>query len=374
MFVIRDGSFNSLEQKLRRPRVWDRWVGSHKPSADTIGDVARIFEVNTVRCPMISIIRRAWRSKAIRLKPGQSMRVVSFDGHELWKSRARCCDHCQVRNVRHKNRKVKEYYHQVVVAQYVGTDPSLPLDLEMVVGKEGEITAARRLLSRVLTNYSRLVDVITADALYLQGPFLRQIVDHDKYFVVVMKQQNRDLYKDADALRIKRFTPKVFTNGNKKTQLWDIPHLSTFTTLGSEVRVVWAQEETTSNKIVAGKRESVTISSTWVWATNLPQTVVPATVVQQWGHDRWDIENSCFNEMATHWNMDHSFVHDIKAAEVILLTLAIAFTTTYLFFARNLKPQCRSTLTRLELASRFFEDIALSALGSFSWSILPAPD
>jgi hypothetical protein len=373
MFVTRGRSFNSLEQRLRRPRMWDRWVGPHKASADTIGRVMAEFELETLRCPMIALIKSAWRSKAVRLRPGQSMRIVSFDGHELWKSRARCCSCCQVRTVKEGSRKVKEYYHQVVVAQFAGTSPSLPLDLEMVAGKEGEIMAARRLLSRVLVNYSRLIDVITVDALYLEGPFLSQIVEHDKYFVAVMKQQNRDLYKDADALRQKRFTPKEFTAGNKQVRLWDIPDLSTFTTLGSKVRVVWAEEQTTTNKRVAGKLETETKSSTWIWATNLPQATVPAVVVQQWGHDRWDIENRCFNEMAAHWNMDHCFTHDINAAEALLLTLAIAFTTSYLFYARNLKPHLRSSFTRLELASRFLEDIALSP-DSFLWSVLPAPD
>lgn len=376
MFVTRTRSFNSLEQKLRRPGMWDRWVGPRKPSADALGETLSVFELDTIRSPMTAMIKRAWRSKAIRLRRDQSMRVVSLDGHELWKSRARCCDKCKVRNVRLKNgRKIKEYYHQVVVAQYVGTNPSLPLDLEMVVGKEGEITAARRLLSRVLANHSRLIDVITVDALYLEGPFLKQIVDCGKYFVAVVKQRNRELYKDADALRRKRFNPpKDFTVENKRVRLWDIPHLSTFTTLGSKVRVVWAEEETTANKMIAGTLQTETKSSTWIWATNLPQATVPPTVVQKWGHDRWDIENKCFNEMATHWNMDHCFIHDVSAAEALLLTLAIAFITSYLFFARNLKPQVRSSLTRIELALRFLEDIALCATGSFSWSIRPAPD
>lgn len=375
MFVTRTRSFNSLEQKLRRPRMWDKWVGRRKPSADALGETLSVLETDTLRCPMTAMIKRAWRSKSIRLRADQSMRVVSFDGHELWSSRARCCNHCQVRNVRLKNgRKAKEYYHQVVVAQYVGTSPSLPVDLEMVVGKEGEITAARRLLSRVLANYSRLIDVITVDALYLEAPFLKQIVDHGKYFIAVMKQQNRDLYKDADALRTKRFAPKNFTVGNKRVRLWDIPHLSTFTTLGSNVRVVWAEEETTTNKVVAGKLQPQTKSSTWIWATNLPQVTTPPTVVQKWGHDRWDVENKCFNEMASHWNMDHCFIHDVRATEAILLTLAIAFITTYLFFAGNLKPQVRSSLTRLELASRFLEDIAACVSDSFSWAIRPSPD
>jgi hypothetical protein len=48
--------------------------------------------------------------------------------------------------------------------------------------------------------------------------------------------------------------------------------------------------------------------------------------------------------------------------EVILLTLAVAFLTTYLFFERNLKPQIRRHLTRLALAGRMAEDLEKVAL------------
>ena len=60
--------------------------------------------------------------------------------------------------------------------------------------------------------------------------------------------------------------------------------------------------------------------------------------------------------------MDHCFVHDPRAIEVILLTLAVAFLTTYLFFERNLKPELRRTLTRLALAGRLAEGLGSVAL------------
>ncbi len=39
MFLLRLGSFNALEQELRRSKRWESWVGCRKPSADTIGRV-----------------------------------------------------------------------------------------------------------------------------------------------------------------------------------------------------------------------------------------------------------------------------------------------------------------------------------------------
>jgi hypothetical protein len=55
--------------------------------------------------------------------------------------------------------------------------------------------------------------------------------------------------------------------------------------------------------------------------------------------------------------MNHCFVHNPNAIEAFLLTLALAFFTTYLFFERNLKPQARPK-TKIALASNLFVDFA----------------
>ncbi len=96
-----------------------------------------------------------------------------------------------------------------------------------------------------------------------------------------------------------------------------------------------------------------------MWVTDLPSKAVPARLIQQWGHDRWDLENRGFNELTTLWHMDHCFIHRPTAIEAVLLTLATAFLLTYLFYERNLKPVARRHLTRLALAARLLEGFAL---------------
>ena len=55
--------------------------------------------------------------------------------------------------------------------------------------------------------------------------------------------------------------------------------------------------------------------------------------------------------------------------ETLLLTLAIAFVTSYLFYARNPKTRARRHLTRLELAARMIDDFTLLG-GASAWSLL----
>lgn len=368
MYVLRLRSFNALEQELRLSRRWEAWVGARKPSADTIGRVFASMSAEETRQILSAVLHGAWRSKAIHSRPGESYRVVAVDGHEIGASRARCCPQCLVREIKLATGTVLEYYHRFVVAQWVGVMPAAILDLEPVGPGEGEVTAARRLLERILRQYSRLIDVISADALYLEAPFLEQVLDAGKHAVIVMKQERRDLFQDAERLR-SLVAPQLLVDGPRTTRLWDIPNLSSFTTLARTVRVVWAEEQTRKRKIVGGKLTDILEEKTWVWVTDLPCATVPPTKIQRWGHDRWDLENRGFNELVTLWHMDHYFIHDITAIEILLLTLAIAFVTTYLFYERNLKTHARRHLTRLALAARMADDLTLLG-GASAWSLL----
>jgi hypothetical protein len=355
LFALRLGSLNRLEQELKRGGRWDSTVGGRKPSPDTVGYSLCRFSLEELRTMVAHHHRTAWRSKAIQGRPGERFRVVALDGHELFWSEARCCSGCLVRTVEKKDRTVRQYYHRVVAAQWIGVTPPGILDVEPVRPGEGEVVAARRLLARVLGVHGRLIDVISADAIYAEAPFLKDVLDAGKHFVVVLKQEARELYQDAQQLRAS-LKPRVVEAEGKTSQIWDLPDLTTFGTLGRPVRVVWAEEHVVLTKIIGGRKQSVPVDSTWVWVTDLPQTTVSAERIQRWGHDRWDIENRGFNELVQLWDMNHCFVHDPRAIEVLLLTLALAFLTTYLFFERNLKPEVRRFLTRLALAERFRED------------------
>lgn len=372
MFALRLRSFNALEQELRQPRRWEGWVGSGRtPSADTVGRVFSRLALAEQRQLVAALNRQAWRSKAIHGRPGEAYRVVAVDGHELWASRARCCAECLTREVTVGGAPVREYYHRVVVAQWVGVTPPAILDVERIRPHEGEVVAARRVVARVVATYGRLVDVITADALYLEAPFIRTVLAAGKHVVVVLKQEARDLYQDADRLRALGPVP-VVVEGPRTTRLWDLPELTSFPTLGRPMRVVWAEEQTEKRTRRGGRVQTVVEDKRWIWVTDLPPTVVPAAAIQRWGHARWDLENRGFNELATLWHMDHCFIHDAAALEGLLLTLAAAFLLTYLFYARNLKPAARRHLTRLTLAARLRDDLAVLA-GTTAWPAVRGP-
>jgi hypothetical protein len=349
LYLLRLRSLNALEQAVRTTPRWAAWLGASPPSADTIGYALARFDVEALRALLAQMHHRIKRMKALcRLWP-EPYWVAALDGHELWSSRSRHCAACLVREVPTAQGPVREYYHRIVLCQLVGATPPLLLDLELQGPEEGEVTTARRLLARVLRTYPRFFQVLTLDALYLEAPLVNQALAAGKAVVVVLKQEARHLYQDVQGL-LPLTPPRRIEGPTRSVLLWDIPELQTFTGVARPVRVVHSREATQRRRRVAGQWHLTTVVQEWYWVTTLPPEQVSAATIRRWGHARWDIENRGFNELVQHWHLDHCFKHEPTAIQAFLLTLAMAFALTSVFFARNLKPPAKAGRTRLFLA------------------------
>ena len=75
-------------------------------------------------------------------------------------------------------------------------------------------------------------------------------------------------------------------------------------------------------------------SSDWIWATTLPPAQAPVGRIVHLGHQRWDIENYGFNELANEWHSDHVFKHDPDAIECFLLVAFLAYNIFHVFLAQ----------------------------------------
>ncbi len=131
--------------------------------------------------------------------------------------------------------------------------------------------------------------MISADALYLEAPFIDLVLAAGKHVVIGMKQEARDLFQDADRLRA-RVPTTIGQDGARTTRLWDLPELESFGTLGRRVRGVWAEEQTVKTRGVGGVARQEVEEQRWVWVPDLPAAVGPAATIQRWGHARWDLE------------------------------------------------------------------------------------
>ena len=349
MLLARLGSLNALEQLRGHRGVWKRVLGrGHKvPSADTLARVQALFEPEDVRRLLTEQYSRLKRNKALPA-PAHGLIALIVDGHESTCSFLRCCPGCLERQVTTKAGTRTQYYHRYVGAMLAGQGFEFLLDAEPQRPSEDEVAAATRLLERVHRNHPRAFDVVLADALYARIGFFRTVLALGKDIVVVLKHDEWALTQDARAL-CDMVSPQMHTSGRTQRKCWDVGDLL-WGDLERTVRVV-RSEETTPIKRQRTK-EVEEKKSTWFWIATLSEAQAPPTVVVDFGHRRWAIENQGFNEAVNIWHLDHVYHHDPRAMEVILLLGMLTYNLLRVFYARNLKPALRDRFTRLHICER----------------------
>jgi hypothetical protein len=349
LFATRRGSLNGLEPDLRVPARLRGIVGARLPSVDSIGRISALMVSQPLRQILGDIAHQLKRNKVLTSLEGWYAAAV--DGHEFFSSRKRCCPQCQVRTLTVRGEKVTEYYHQGVVCHLIGQGLALVLDVELLRPGEGEETAAKRLLERVFTNYPRFFDIVVADALYFDAPFINFCLDHHKHVIVTAKGENRLLVQDAEGLFAPQ-SPGRFVDGHGKraVQFWDEQGFTSCEGVQQPLRFLRTVETVRRRERIAGKWQETEETTTWSWATTLTKAQLSTRGLWRCGHARWDIENDCFNTLSTHWGLDHCFKHAPRAIVNFLLMSFIVYALLQSFWLRNLKPSLRARLTLIGLA------------------------
>lgn len=175
--------------------------------------------------------------------------------------------------------------------------PAAVMDVELLKPGEGEVPAAKRMLERVFPEYGRFFDVVVADGLYLEAPFVNFCVQHGKHVLITVKGDHRLPAK------------------------------------GSRVPYVCCAPK----KRIGNDRQHC-----WCWATTIPKKHLPSRLLWKAGHGRWELENDAFNVLGTHGGLDHCFRHDPTAI--------VNFVLMQSFYFRNLKPPVRRRFTLIAMA------------------------
>lgn len=330
IFLCRLPSLQALEGHRLQPAL-RRFLRGRMPCIDQIANVAETANLDDLRALLQELYRQLGRNKVLRAFHGHRLAVV--DGHEINCSYKRCCPHCQQRKITVKGQKRLQYYHRAVIFQLVGPGFRLLLDFELLGPHDDEGTAALRLVERVIATQPRCFDILLGDGLYPQARFFKLLRRHHKHALMVLKDERRDLLKDARALFT---TPPTRCYRHKRTtyRCWDESHFTSWDSYPHGVRVVRSLETSTP----PGTTTAVT--KEWIWVTTLSQDEVPTRTIVLFGHERWRIENEGFNELATYWHADHYFRHHPVAIAAFWLMLFVAHALFHCFL-RNLQPARR---------------------------------
>lgn len=347
LFWARLGSIHAWEQ-VGRARFWQGWLEEPTFSADTLGRVHAVLDADGLRQGIHAVYQRLKRNKA--LPDIYGLGVVVLDGHESHASYLRHCSGCLKRTIhREEGDRIQFYHRQVTLLLLPGALPGretvrLLLDHEPQRPGEEEVETALRLLARVIPAYPRAFDLVLADALYAKASFFNFLLARGKHALVVLKEERRNLYQDVAGL-FDHVAPQQGRYRSRQCSWWDFPDLLSWPQVQAPVRVVRSLESYTVHRQLDKQDEPQ--SSDWIWATTLSPAQVPVDRVVHLGHQRWDIENYGFNELANEWHSDHVFKHDPGAIECFLLVAFLAYNIFHAFLARNVKPAARQGKTQI---------------------------
>ena len=351
--LLRIRSFNALEPKLSEPpmlRALGALLGTNITKAcsvDVLSYSLARMEVETVRAMNVAILEKAERNKVFREGWHGAMRFVALDGWEPFSSRSRHCPACLTRKIQigkegHKQ-TVTEYYHVFVVAMLLDERLDLMLDMEPVrsadvrselgdkdvTGHEGELTAAKRLATRLRATYGRWLDVLVLDALYPNGPFLTLAKKLNFGVIAVLKKGNNEPLKEALSLWEGKAPDEVVVDLKKKEriELWGCQELKTLMSYDGDIRAV---------RGIVHKQHADTIH-TWCFAVTGCATRLSNQKVLAVGRARWHIENTGFYQWSQYWNFAHVFTHGENALPSLFWIFFLAFNLLQLFLYRHLR-------------------------------------
>lgn len=372
--LLRIRSFNALEPQLAEPWMHKAlgvvFKGKKLCSADALSYSLQRMDDGTARQACVQIVKKAERNKVFREGWFGAMRFVAVDGWEPYCSYKRHCPACLTRQVRVGGKTVTQYYHRYVVALLLDEKVEVVVDMEPVrsadvrcehgepdvKGHEGELTAAKRLVLRLRATYGNLIDVLTLDALYCNGPFFT-LADQCRYGVIaVAKKADNEPLKEALALWGNQPAHKTVQDNSKRerVELWDVRDLQTLSSYKGSIRVLRAR---------AHKNDDATAATNWCFAVTGKATKLPAFQVACAGRARWHIENTAFYQFAHYWHFTHVFTHGGNALPSLLWIFFLAFNLLQLFLYRQLGGYGRDrgkdpTRTILRLVDEMRDDLA----------------
>jgi hypothetical protein len=327
------GSTEQIGDLLQDPR-WRRLIGLQREdggSPDTAGRILDDLCAAEWHEFALESFFRARRAGVLTDDGPYGQRCAIVDLNELFTSRKRHCPACQQRAVTvadadGQTHKVTEYFHQAVALVWAGGALTWPIDWELLQPGEGELTAALRLLQRVLPRLRQSLDLILGDALYCCRPFFQTVCGAGLQALAVCSGQT-DLDAELDYLQTQQ-PPRLTCAGD--VAQWELATTAweRDLQLGRPLRVLHCERRYAAQPWKHERRELRVV-------TSAPVEVLPAGQGWKVGRCRWKIEDSTFNLLTRDYGLTHNYRHSAGAilGLLVLRSLALCLTCAYRRFA-----------------------------------------
>jgi len=321
-------------------------------SEDTLGyamqrqDIQPVFELG---CTIAKCLKR---NGVLRSEWARGRVVAAVDGIEICSSYARCCDACLERKV---DRKVDgeiceclQYYHRISAVTLVSTPFPVFLGIRFQQPSETEVAGSLALLQQLVEQLGRrFIDVLVADAIYLQTPFVQAVELLDLEWVINLKDNQPALLAEAERLTVAPAACQ-WSAGNADFSLWHLPEVD-WPVADRTVRVIKTFRVQKSKRVNIErigehrdkKKQEISIESTNFYATNVDLVSIPPEFIHQLGRSRWTIDVTAFQTITTDCHLKQPSVHQDVALIVLTMIRVLAYTLTMVFYHRQVRSHCR---------------------------------
>ncbi|WP_243450460.1 hypothetical protein [Desulfosporosinus sp. Sb-LF] len=168
-FLLRIKSFNELSLMIKNHEFSQLFPrGTKLPQIDAIRDTLKVMDIDGLKQINQKIVKTAVENKTFENGSIDGYMVAAIDGTKFFGSNRKSCSEC----LKNTNGKTTHCFHSGAVMSTVGMGPKLVIGFEMykpgqdaVAKDEGELSVGKRLISRVVKSYRKLMDVVVYDAL-----------------------------------------------------------------------------------------------------------------------------------------------------------------------------------------------------------------
>jgi hypothetical protein len=301
--------------------------------------------------------RVGWTTRFVTEVGGEKYYPTVLDGSEYFHSTQIHCPSC----LSQRQANGETHYSHVVVGATVTRASShaiLPLDAEEVHNTDGhqkqdcELTAAKRLVTRLRAEHRQLSMCIVGDDLYGHEPFIEELGALRMSFVLVAKPTSHvALFEQLEEREQRgecvRGGWEEGTGRHRRSFEYRSAAAVPLTRSGA-VRVNFLE--------VWERRADGLIGYHNSWVTDFLVTPETVAAIMGIGRSRWKIENEQFNVHKNHgYEVEHNYGHGQQTLSMVfyLLNLLAFVAHKLLEFGDRLYQQCRAGESRRGLWTLF---------------------
>ncbi len=288
---------------------------SDLPHYDTINDVFDDLNIDELRMIQKYIVNALIRSKMFDKFRYNGKFQILVDGTGLVSFNHKHCDHCLVKS--HKD-GTKTYEHQVLEAKLVFNHFVLSIDSEFIENpdpsvinikkQDCEMNAFKRMAKRIKKNFPKLKFIITADALYSSGPFIKLCLDNKWDYIFRLKSDKlKTVNQDFDGII-------SIEKGSKHENYFLVKDYKYNTYTFNIVRYIENAPPNEKDKI-------------FTYITNIPVNDDNIKEIVELGRSRWKIENQGFNNQKNiYFDITHMCSLNYNAMKIHYFFIQFAHT------------------------------------------------